>query len=114
MKGDEETNANAESIKAAAEEKGIELSKEAINKAAVSKEATEALVSTFKAMKKVEAKIPAKFSQKVSLVGEDETEIDGQSDDPEAIRLAANELVKKGAQPTFLKAIEFLQKNKGE
>lgn len=114
MKGEEETKANAESIKAAAEEKGIELSKEAIDKAAVSKEATEALVSTFKAMKKVESKIPAKFSQKVSLVGEDETEIDGQSDDPEAIRLAANELVKKGAQPTFLKAIEFLQKNKGE
>lgn len=113
MKEEEETSANATAIKAAAEEKGVKLSDESVKSAALSKEATEALINTFKSMEKMESKVAPKFTAKVSLTSGD-IEIDGGSEDPAAIRLAAEKLVKEGKFPSFLKAIEFLQKNKGE
>ena len=114
MKDEEETKANADSIKAAALEKGIELSDEAIKAASVSKEATEALVNSFKAMTKIEQPTNPKFRGSVNLKGDDESDIDGDADDAESIRLAAEKLVKEGKFKSFIKAIEFLQKNKGE
>lgn len=113
MKGDSETKANAEAIKAAADEKGVKISQEAIDKASASKEATEVLVNTFKAMEKVETKVSTEFTEKVVLGG-GATEIDTEANDAETIRLSAEALVKEGKQPNFMKAIEFLQKNKGE
>lgn len=108
MKEEEETSVRADSIKAAALEKGIELSQESIDAAKVSKEATEVLVKTFKSMAKIEKKVSEKFTKKVNFTDPAKPELDEK--DPEAIRLAANKLVEEGKAKDFVTAIKMLTK----
>ena len=113
MKGDSETKANADAIKAAALEKGIEIDQATIDKAAVSKDATDVLVSTFNAMKKVETKVDPKLTKKVDLGGDGKDGI-GEEDhkSSESIRLAAVELMKKDSKLTITDAINLINKQK--
>lgn len=101
----EETSARQESLASAAKEKGLELGAEELAIAAKSKESTDVLLKVINSAKPVEKKIPAAMAGKTNL-GEAAVT---SKDDSEAIRLAAEALVKEGKASNFIEAIEMVE-----
>lgn len=103
IKAEEEEEAREEEIEMALKEKGITLSAEKIKDAAKSKEKTEILLSVIAEMQ--EKKIDPKFSKKETIEGDKPQELKS----PEAIRMAAEKMVKEGKAQNFFEAITKLE-----
>lgn len=102
IKAEDAEAERVEEMSAAVKEKGIQFSLEKIKEAAKSKETTEILLSFIKDMKPM-GKIPAELAGKVDLGAT------VKAKGADAIRLAAEQLVKEGKAASFIEALEMVE-----
>lgn len=101
---EKQLSARQEEVALKVKEKGLEFSKEVIEVATKSEESKNMFLSMIDGMK-ADKKISAEFTQKVDLSKDKPVD----SKDPEAISLAANQLIKDGKAKDFMQALSILE-----